>query len=86
MRTFSSYYLWSKYLDRCITLGIPSVSFGGIEGTLDDGLTQFKSNWIMNVEEYIGEFNIILDPLMYTAFDSIYPSLLKLAAKMKGRK
>ena len=40
----------------------------------------------MNVEEYIGEFNIILDPLMYTAFDSIYPSLLKLAAKMKGRK
>ena len=86
MRTFSSYLIWSKCLDKCVELGITHCSFGGIEGTLDDGLTLFKSNWIMNVEEYIGEFNIVLDPLMYTAFDSIYPSLLKLAAKMKGRK
>ena len=86
MRMYSSYLLYAKCLDRCVDLGITHCSFGGIEGTLDDGLTLFKSNWIMNVEEYIGEFNIILDRIMYTAFDSIYPSLLKFAAKMKGRK
>lgn len=86
MRMYSSYLLYAKCLDRCVDLGITHCSFGGVEGTLDDGLTLFKSNWIMNVEEYIGEFNIVLDPLMYTAFDSIYPFVLKTAAKMKGRK
>ena len=86
MRMYSSYLLYAKCLDHCVDLGITHCSFGGVEGTLDDGLTLFKSNWIMNVEEYIGEFNIVLDPLMYTAFDSIYPFVLKTAAKMKGRK
>lgn len=86
MRMYSSYLLYAKCLDRCVQLGITHCSFGGVEGTLDDGLTLFKSNWIMNVEEYIGEFNIILDPLMYTAFDRVYPFILKTAAKMKGRK
>lgn len=86
MRMYSSYLLYAECLDRCVQLGITHCSFGGIEGTLDDGLTLFKSNWIMNVEEYIGEFNVVLDPLMYTAFDKIYPFVLKTAAKMKGRK
>ena len=86
MRMYSSYLLYAMCLDRCVELGIEQCSFGGIEGTLDDGLTLFKSNWIMNVEEYIGEFNIVLDHLMYTAFDSIYPRVLKLAAKIRGRK
>lgn len=86
MRMYSSYLLYALCLDRCVELGITHCSFGGIEGTLDDGLTLFKSNWLMNVEEYIGEFNIVLDQLIYTAFDSIYPFLLKLAAKIKGRK
>ena len=85
LRMYSSYLLYKLCLDRCVELGIPKCSFGGIEGTLDDGLTLFKSNWIMNVEEYIGEFNIVLDPLMYTAFDKVYPEMLKFAAKMRGK-
>lgn len=85
MRMYSSYLLYAKCLDRCVELGIKHCSFGGIEGTLDDGLTLFKSNWIMNVEEYIGEFNIVLDSFMYTMFDSIYPHLLQLAAKIRGK-
>lgn len=85
LRMYSSYLLYAKCLDRCVDLGIKHCSFGGIEGTLDDGLTLFKSNWIMNVEEYIGEFNIVLNPIMYTAFDSIYPHVLKMAAKLRGK-
>lgn len=85
MRMYSSYLLYAKCLDRCVDLGIQHCSFGGIEGTLDDGLTLFKSNWIMDVEEYIGEFNIVLDPFMYKMFDDIYPHVLKMAAKLKGR-
>lgn len=86
MRMYSSYLLYASCLDRCVELGIPKCSFGGIEGTLDDGLTLFKSNWIMNVEEYIGEFNIILKPVMYHAFDTVYPKVLNMAAKMRGAK
>lgn len=86
MRMYSSYLLYAKCLDRCVDLGIKHCSFGGIEGTLDDGLTLFKSNWIMDVEEYIGEFNIVLDPFMYKMFDEIYPHALKLAAKLRGKK
>lgn len=86
LRMYSSYLLYAKCLDRCVDLGITHCSFGGIEGTLDDGLTLFKSNWIMNVEEYIGEFNIVLNPLMYKAFDEVYPWLLQTAAKLRSRK
>ena len=52
---------------------------------LDDGLTLFKSNWIMNVEEYIGEFNVVLDPFMYKMFDEFYPKIHSLSAKIRGR-
>lgn len=86
LRMYSSYLLYAKCLDRCVELGIKHCSFGGVEGTLDDGLTLFKSNWIMNVEEYIGEFNIVLNPMMYKAFDDLYPKMLKLAAKIRGKK
>ncbi|MBR0479532.1 MAG: peptidoglycan bridge formation glycyltransferase FemA/FemB family protein [Solobacterium sp.] len=84
MRFYGSYLLYKTCMDRCVELGIKRCSFGGIEGTLDDGLTLFKSNWLMNVEEYIGEFNIVLSPLVYWAFDKVYPVLLNAAAKKRG--
>ena len=86
LRMYSSYLLYAKCLDICVEKGITHCSFGGIEGTLDDGLTLFKSNWIMNVEEYIGEFNIVIDPIVYKLFDEVYPMALKTAAKLRGRK
>jgi len=85
LRTFSSYMLYETCIERCEELGIKRCSFGGIEGTLDDGLTLFKSNWPMEVEEYIGEFNFVLNPFMYTMFDKVYPFVLKMAAKRKGK-
>lgn len=85
LRLYSSYLLYAKCLDLCVEKGIKHCSFGGVEGTLDDGLTLFKSNWLMNVEEYIGEFNIVLNPVMYKLFDDIYPFLLKKAAEMRGK-
>ncbi len=84
MRVRANYYLYSLFLDMCAEMHIPYCSFGGIEGTLDDGLTQFKSAWPINIEEYIGEFNIVLNPFMYGLFDRVYPKLLKLAAKIRG--
>ncbi len=86
LRFRTIYALYAKYFDIAQQMNIDYVSMGGIEGTLDDGLTKFKSSWNMDVEEYIGEFNYILDPIMYKAFDDIYPWLLKKSAKLRTGK
>ena len=81
----SSYLLYDRCLAIAAEKGIPECSFGGIEGTLDDGLTLFKSNFPMNVEEYIGEFNLVLNKPLYKGFDETYPKMLKLAANLRGK-
>lgn len=86
MRVRANYYLYAKFLDYCVEHNIPYCSFGGIQGTLDDGLTEFKSAWPVDIEETIGEFNIILDPAGYRLFDEIYPKVLQTAAKLRTRK
>lgn len=52
-------------------------NMGGIEGTLDDGLTEFKSNFNPYIHEYIGEFDIPVSPL--------YP-LFRLAWKIREKR
>lgn len=81
----SSYRLYNEGLKRCVDLGIETCSFGGIEGSLDDGLTLFKSNWGMEVEEYIGEFDLVLNPILYYGFDQLYPKLRAFVAKRRGK-
>lgn len=38
---------------------------GGVEGSLDDGLTKFKDNFNPTINEFIGEFDIPVYPIMY---------------------
>ncbi|GJM57114.1 peptidoglycan bridge formation glycyltransferase FemA/FemB family protein [uncultured Dubosiella sp.] len=38
--------------------GCTEFSMGGVEGTLDDGLTHFKDNFAPYIYEYIGEFDL----------------------------
>ncbi len=52
-------------------------NMGGIEGTLDDGLTEFKNNFNPHIHEYIGEFDIPVSPL--------YP-LFRLAWKIREQR
>lgn len=85
LRTFASYLLYGKCIERCKQLGIKTCSFGGVEGTLNDGLTAFKSNWNMNVEEYIGEFNYVLNPFMYMMMNNVYPFIKKIGIKIKSK-
>ena len=85
MRIRASYLLYNKCIEFCAQHGIRECSFGGMEGTLDDGLTVFKSNFLMNVEEAIGEFNFVLNPPVYWAFDKAYPYILKTAAEIRSK-
>lgn len=39
-------------------------NMGGVEGSLDDGLTKFKDNFNPTINELIGEFDIPVYPFM----------------------
>lgn len=41
--------------------GCTRCDFGGIQGTLDDGLTEFKGYFEPNIEEYVGEFDMLIN-------------------------
>lgn len=69
------------YVDEIETLfkkGLKWYNLGGIEGTLDDGLTKFKSNFDPMIDEFIGEFDIPVNKLLY--------KLSKLAYQIRKRK
>ena len=85
MRIRANYLLYSKCLQRCADLNIPVCSFGGVDGTLDDGIAMFKSAWPVEIEEYIGEFNIVLDPAAYQLFEKVYPKILEAAVRLRSR-
>lgn len=86
LRLRSSYVMYEKCMDICVEKGIPKCSFGGVEGTLDDHLSQFKQNWPIHVEEYIGEFNVVLNRFMYSMVDDVYPKIRDFMVKLKHRK
>ncbi len=52
--------------------GCEEFSMGGVEGTLDDGLTHFKDNFAPQIHEYIGEFDIPVYSLVYKPAKALY--------------
>ena len=44
--------------------GCKVFNFGGAEGTLDDGLTMFKSAFRPNIDAFIGEFDMVVVPVL----------------------
>lgn len=52
--------------------GYQYCNMGGLEGTLDGGLTKFKSNFNPMIYEYVGEFDIPVNKLLYKASQVAY--------------
>lgn len=50
-------------------------NMGGVEGSLDDGLTKFKDNFNPTINELIGEFDIPVYPIMYRLTQKAYKIL-----------
>lgn len=55
---------------------------GGVEGTLDDGLTKFKSNFNALIDEYIGEFDLPVNKMLYHASQYAF----KIRKRMKAKR
>ncbi|WP_369351068.1 aminoacyltransferase [Streptococcus hillyeri] len=56
---------WYETMNHAFELGISSQNMGGIENQLEGGLYHFKSKFNPTIEEFIGEFNLPVNTLLY---------------------
>lgn len=59
------YYLYTENMKYAFAHGCDFANMGGVEGDLQDGLTKFKSNFDPYINEYIGEFDLPVNSLLY---------------------
>ena len=75
---------YKTYVDSMLKmkeLGCSTASMGGIEGSLNDSLLSFKSNFAPNIVEYYGEFDLVISHvfnLMYNYGLPLRRKILKL--------
>ena len=52
-------------------------NMGGVEGTLDDGLTKFKDNFNPTINELIGEFDLPVNKMLFALSEKAYSYMKK---------
>lgn len=62
---YPQYLLYPKVCRDAYDAGIQWANMGGVEGSFDDGLTQFKSHFKPVIQEFIGEFTLPTSCLYY---------------------
>lgn len=72
----------------CINSNIDLLNLGGVEGTLDDGLYEFKSKFCPILVEYYGEYDYIVSKFKYNLMEKYMPKVIriykKVVRKIKG--
>ena len=63
--------------------GYDYFNLGGVQGTLDDGLSRFKSEFGPELFEYVGDFDVIINQPFYNAFTKGLPLLKTIKRKIK---
>lgn len=66
------YYLYTEIMKYAFSKGCRYANMGGVEGDLQDGLTKFKSNFHPHINEFIGEFDLPVNRLLYHASQKAY--------------
>lgn len=69
----------------CIERGVHYLNLGGLAGTFDDGLFNFKNHFNPMFLEYAGEFTLVIDPLKYNIMTKAMPTLKKVYRKIFAR-
>lgn len=80
---YPAYLMRLKAMEYARSQGCIHLNFGGIPGTLDDGLWEFKRSFGAHVIEYIGEFDVIIRPMMYSLFEKALPLAKRAMRKLK---
>ncbi|NLJ71320.1 MAG: aminoacyltransferase [Clostridiaceae bacterium] len=73
-------FIYDYIIKESLKKGYKYVDMGGVEGSLDDGLTYFKSQFSPDIVEYIGEFDMPLS-FKYKLFNFAW----KMRQKLRNR-
>ncbi|MDF9866667.1 serine/alanine adding enzyme [Bacilli bacterium PM5-3] len=79
----AGYKLHYQAMDDAKENGYDYFNLGGVSGTLDDGLTRFKSEYHPELFEYVGDFDIVNNGFVYSLFMKGLPLLKKIKRKLK---
>ncbi len=66
------YYLYTENMKYAFSHGCSFANMGGVEGDLADGLTKFKANFNPYINEFIGEFDLPVNRLLYRLSEWLY--------------
>lgn len=66
------YYLYTEHMKYAFEHGCQYANMGGVEGDLADGLTKFKANFNPYINEFIGEFDLPVNRLLYQLSEWAY--------------
>lgn len=80
---YPAYLMRLKAMEYARSQGCVHLNFGGIPGMLDDGLWEFKRSFGAHVIEYIGEFDVIIRPMIYSLFEKALPLAKRVMRKLK---
>lgn len=73
---YPSYLAWYETIIHAFENGAKTLNMGGLENSLSekDGLLKFKKHFKPRIEEYVGEFDIPVNPLLYKIAEKLYKS------------
>ncbi|WP_321387754.1 aminoacyltransferase [uncultured Enterococcus sp.] len=71
-RYMPAYLTWYEAINECFERGCETSNMGGLEGSLNDGLIKFKSNFNPTINEFIGEFDLPVNKLMFKLSEYAY--------------
>lgn len=75
---YAPYVLNFHRIDWGQRRGCVRCNLGGVQGTLDDGLTEYKSAFSPHIDETIGEFDLPVYPLLFRIYDRSLPVFKKI--------
>lgn len=71
-RYMPAYLTWYDTIEECFRRGCSSCNMGGLEGSLNDGLLKFKANFNPTINEFVGEFDLPVNKLLFKASEYAY--------------
>ena len=74
-RYLAAYALRHDAIRWAFEQGCTRFNFGGVEGTLDDGLFTFKSSFVPKIDVYLGEFSLPCLKVLYPVWTVLLPKV-----------
>jgi len=71
---YPSYMAWLETINHTFEIGARTLNMGGLENSLSesDGLLKFKKHFLPRIEEYVGEFDLPVNKVLFGLAQKVY--------------